>query len=47
MSRSDICDHCDLTRRAQLFEIGGEAVGVVSEYISIGKLVTADPNFEA
>lgn len=47
MSRSDICDHCDLTRRAQLFEVGGEEVEVVTEYISIGQVVTPDPNREA
>lgn len=32
--------------RAQWFEIRDEAVGVVSEYIYLGQVVTLDPNYE-
>ena len=33
--------------KAQRFEIGGEAVEVVNEYVYLGQVVTPDPNHEA
>ncbi|MCJ3109048.1 hypothetical protein LN026_27435, partial [Klebsiella pneumoniae] len=33
--------------RVQLFQIAGEALEVVSEYVCLGQVVTPDPNHEA